>query len=167
MINNTHPGFLANGDIDTAGINAGTSVPPSSLRTIGDALNEKHISWAYYGGGYNAAVRFANGSTDPIDEMIGTGGDYYCDICNPFQYATSIMGNSAQREAHIKDATDFFDALEAGKLPAVSYVKPDSFDDGHPGTSKVDLFEALVDRIHRDLKKHPELFEETAFIVTF
>lgn len=91
MINNTRPGFLSNGVVDTAGINAGSSVPPSTLRTIGDALNEKHISWAYYGGGYNAAVRFDNGSTDPIDVMIGTGGDWYCDICNPFQYATSIM----------------------------------------------------------------------------
>ena len=45
-------------------------MPPSSLRTIGDALNEKEISWAYYGGGYNAAVRVANGSTDPVDQLI-------------------------------------------------------------------------------------------------
>jgi phospholipase C len=167
QINNVRPGFKANGQIDDAGITAGSLVPPSGIRTIGDALNEKKISWAYYGGGYDAAVRFANGSTDPIDEMIGTGGDYYCDICNPFQYATSIMGDPAQRQAHIKDAIDFFDALESGKLPAVSYVKPDSFDDGHPATSKLNLFEALVDRIHRDLKERPELFEETAFFIAW
>ena len=166
-INNIRPGFDANGQLHDAGITAGSFVPPSSIRTIGDALNEKQISWAYYGGGYNAAVRFANGSTDPIDEMIGTGGDYYCDICNPFQYATSIMGNAEQRQAHIKDATDFFDTLEAGKLPAVAYVKPDSFGDGHPASSKLDLFEALIDRIHRDLKAHPELFEETAFFIAW
>jgi phospholipase C len=166
-INNIRPGFQANGQIDDANITSGSKVPPSAIRTIGDALNEKKITWAYYGGGYNAAVRFANGSTDPIDALIGTGGDFYCDICNPFQYATSIMGNPAQRQAHIKDATDFFDALEAGRLPAVSYVKPDSFDDGHPATSKVNLFEALVDRIHRDLKARPELFEETAFFIAF
>ena len=64
MINNTRPGFLSNGKVNVDGINAGTAVPPSSLRTIGDALNEKKISWAFYGGGYNAAVRFDNGSTD-------------------------------------------------------------------------------------------------------
>jgi phospholipase C len=167
QINNVRPGFQANGKIDDAGITSGSLVPPSSIRTIGDALNEKSITWAYYGGGYDAAVRFANGSTDPIDEMIGTGGDYYCDICNPFGYAKSIMGDPAQRQAHIKDATNFFDDLEAGKLPAVSYVKPDSFDDGHPATSKVNLFEALVDRIHRELKDRPELFEETAFFIAW
>jgi phospholipase C len=166
-INNIRPGFMANGQLNDAGITAGAFVPPSAIRTIGDALNEKNISWAYYGGGYDAAVRFANGSTDPIDEMIGTGGDYYCDICNPFQYATSIMGDPAQRQAHIKDATDFFDALEAGNLPAVSYVKPDSFLDGHPATSKLDLFEAMVDRIHQDLLARPELFAETAFMIAW
>jgi phospholipase C len=46
MINNTRPGFLSNGNINTTAITAGIAVPPSSLRTIGDALNEKHISWA-------------------------------------------------------------------------------------------------------------------------
>jgi phospholipase C len=167
QINNIRPGFKANGQIDDAGITAGSLVPPSSIRTIGDALNEKHISWAYYGGGYDAAVRVANGSTDPIDLMIGTGGDFYCDICNPFQYATSIMGNPTQRATHIKDAIDFFADLEQGRLPAVSYVKPDSFDDGHPASSKLDLLEALVDRIHHELKERPGLFEETVFFVVF
>jgi phospholipase C len=167
QINNIRPGFKANGQIDDAGITSGSLVPPSSIRTIGDALNEKRISWAYYGGGYDAAVRVANGSTDPIDLMIGTGGDFYCDICNPFQYATSIMGNPAQRAAHIKDAVDFFTDLEQGRLPAVSYVKPDSFDDGHPASSKLDLLEALVERIHAELKERPALFEETVFFIVF
>jgi phospholipase C len=167
LINNVRPGFMANGQINDAGVTSGSFVPPSSIRTIGDALNEKKISWKYYGGGYDAAVRFANGSTDPIDEMIGTGGDYYCDICNPFQYAKSIMGDPAQRQAHIADATNFFADLESGKLPAVSYVKPDSFDDGHPATSKVDLFEAMIDRMHQELKARPELFEETAFFIAW
>jgi phospholipase C len=55
MINNTRPGFLSNGELNTGAIQAGSAVPPSSLRTIGDALNEKNISWAFYGGGFDAA----------------------------------------------------------------------------------------------------------------
>jgi phospholipase C len=167
LINNVRPGFMANGQVNDAGITSGSFVPPSSIPTIGDALNDKKITWAYYGGGYDAAVRLANGSTDPVDELIGTGGDFYCDICNPFQYAKSIMGDPAQRAEHIKDATNFFADLESGNLPAVAYVKPDSFDDGHPASSKLDLFEALVDRIHRELKDRPELFEETAFFIAW
>jgi phospholipase C len=167
MVNNLRPGFLSNGQLNTAAINAGTVVPPSSLRTIGDALNEKHISWAYYGGGFDAARRFDNGSTDPVDVIIGTGGDFYCDICNPFQYAASIMGDPTQRAAHIKDAVDFYDGLDHGHLLSVSYLKPDSFGDGHPASSKLDILEALIDRVLDGLRKHPELAEDTAFIITF
>jgi phospholipase C len=167
MINNTRPGFLSNGNINTAAIAAGSAVPPSSLRTIGDALNEKHITWAYYGGGYNAAKRFDNGSTDPVDVFIGTGGDWYCDICNSFQYASSIMGDPVQRQAHIKDATDFFDELDRGHLPAVSYLKPDSFDDGHPASSKLGILESMMTRVVDGLNRHEELFESTVFFVTF
>jgi phospholipase C len=167
MINNTRPGYLSNGAVNTTAITAGSAAPPSSLRTIGDALNDKQIGWAYYGGGYDAAKRFDNGSTDPVDVLIGTGGDWYCDICNAFQYSASIMGDPAQRSAHIKDATDFFTDVDAGRLPAVSYIKPDSFDDGHPASSKLDIFEALVRRVIDHVQAHDDLFESTAIFVTF
>jgi phospholipase C len=167
MINNTRPGFLSNGQINDSAITAGKAVPPSTLRTIGDALNEKSISWAFYGGGFDAARRFDNGSTDPVDVMIGTGGDWYCDICNPFQYAKSIMGDASQRQAHIKDAIDFFNDLDNGHLPAVAYLKPDSFDDGHPASSKLDIFEALVQRVVDGVKANDDLWENTAILVTW
>jgi phospholipase C len=163
MINNMSPGFLPNGTIDAANILSGSKVPPSSLRTIGDALNEKKISWAYYGGGFNAAVRVADGSTDPVDQLIAAN---YCDICNPFSYATSIMGDPQQRKEHIKDAIDFFKELDRGHLPSIAYVKPDSLVDGHPASSKLDLFEAMLQNILNRLRVHEELFEETAFLVT-
>jgi phospholipase C len=164
LINNLSPGFRPNGTIDAGAIESGGKVPPTNLRTIGDALNDKGISWAYYGGGFNAAVRVANGSTDPVDILQATN---YCDICNTFSYTKSIMGDPAQRSAHIKDAIDFFAALDRGKLPAVSYVKPDSIVDGHPASSTLDLFEAMVENIVDKLKAHPELFESTALLVTF
>ena len=164
MINNLSPGFLPTGDIDAASIEKGSKVPPSSLRTIGDALNERGISWAYYGGGYNAAVRVTKGSTDPVDILIALN---YCDICNPFSYVSSIMGDPAQRSAHIKDAIDFFQALDNGELPAVTYVKPDSIVDGHPASSTLDLFEAMLENIVDKLKAHPDLFKETVLFVTF
>ena len=164
MINNLSPGTLPNGVVDAANILTGSKVPPSPLRTIGDALNEKHISWAYYGGAFNAAVRVANGSTDPVDQLLVVN---YCDICNPFSYASSIMGDPAQRAAHIKDAIDFFQLLDHGKLPSVAYVKPDSLVDGHPASSKLNLFEAMLDKILDKLQAHPDLFKDTALFVTF
>jgi phospholipase C len=157
MLNNTNPGFLPNGNIDTRGIAAGTSIPPSSVPTIGDALNEKSISWAYYGGAYKHAV---NGPTDPLSLA-------YCSICNFASYASSIMGDSAQRAAHIKDATDFFAAVSDDTLPAVSFVKPDGLIDGHPATSKVDLFEGALRKILDTLNANLKLMGETALFITF
>ena len=162
MLNNTNPGFLPNGVVDTQGIASGQSIPPSSVRTIGDALNDTSISWAYYGGAYNAAVNLANGSTNPLDAV----GQAYCNICNFESYATSIMGDPTQRAQHIKDATDFFAALQNGSLPAVSFVKPDGLLDGHPASSKVDLFEGMLQKIVDTLDANPDLKADTALFVT-
>jgi phospholipase C len=165
MVNNDSPGFLPDGTVDAAGIAGGGSVPPTRVRTIGEALNEKDISWAYYGGAYNAAVALQHNptSTNPL-VLVGAA---YCNICNFESYATAIMGDPAQRAAHIKDATDFLAAVDSDTLPAVSFVKPDGLLDGHPASSKLDLFEGMVENILDHLNAKPELMAETAFIVTF
>jgi phospholipase C len=135
------------------------------VRTIGEALNDKKISWAYYGGAYNAAVVVQHDPTNP--SPLVQIGRAYCNICNFESYVTKIMGDPAQRAAHIKDATDFIAAVDNDTLPSVSFVKPDGLLDGHPASSKLDLFEGMVENIMDHLKAKPELMAETAFIVTF
>ncbi|HEY6248333.1 MAG TPA: alkaline phosphatase family protein [Candidatus Angelobacter sp.] len=164
MINNDSPGFLPDGTVDTAGIAGGSSIPPSDVRTIGEALNEKNVSWAYYGGAYNAAVKLQHNpkTTDPTI-LVGAA---YCNICNFESYTNAIMGDPVQRSAHIKDTIDFFNAIDHSTLPAVSFVKPDGLLDGHPASSKEDLFEAMVEKIMDHLNANPELMEKTAFMIT-
>jgi phospholipase C len=164
MVNNDNPGFLPDGTVDAAGIAKGASVPPTNVRTIGEALNEKGVSWAYYGGAYNAAVQLQQNptSTNPAVQV----GRAYCNICNFESYATKIMSDATQRAAHIKDATDFFAAIDNGSLPAVSFVKPDALLDGHPASSKLDLLEGMIQKTLDHLNANRELLAETAFIVT-
>jgi len=164
MINNDSPGFLPDGTVDTNGIAKGGSVPPSNVRTIGEALNEKGISWAYYGGAYNAAVALQRDptSTDPTVQI----GAAYCNICNFESYTNAIMGDPTQRAAHLKDATDFFAAVDDGTLPSVSFVKPDGLLDGHPASSKEDLFEGMVRKIMDHLMANQELFASTVLFIT-
>jgi phospholipase C len=163
MLNNTDPGFLPNGQIDVSGIANGTSIPPSNVRTIGDALNDKGISWAYYAGAYDAAVNLANGSTNPLDAV----GQAYCADCNFAAFASSIAGDPVQRSAHIKDITEFFAAVTAGTLPSVVFVKPDALVDGHPATSKLNLYEAMLQKVLDTLDTNPGLKAETALLITF
>jgi phospholipase C len=164
MVNNDNPGFLPDGTVDTAGIASGGSVPPTNVRTIGEALNEKGISWAYYGGAYTAAVNLQHNpkTTDPTI-LIGKA---YCNICNFESYTNAIMGNTAQRTEHIKDAIDFFNAVDNSTLPSVSFVKPDGLLDGHPASSKEDLFEGMVKKITDHLFANPELFKSTVLFIT-
>jgi phospholipase C len=56
--------------------------------------------------------------------------------------------------------------LKTGNLPAVSYVKPSGWGDGHPASSKLNLFEGFVKKIVNDLKANEELWESTAIFVT-
>jgi phospholipase C len=165
MVNNDSPGFLPDGTVDSKGIAGGGSIPPINVRSIGEALNEKNISWAYYGGAYNAAVALQHNPTSKDPTVLV--GAAYCNICNFESYTNAIMGDATQRAAHIKDATDLFAAIDGDTLPAVSFVKPDGLLDGHPASSKLDLFEGMVKKIVDALMAKPDLFASTALVITF
>ena len=174
MLDNSNPGFLPNGAL----ANGEGGIPPSPVRTIGDSLLAANISWAYYGGSFNAAVNLSNeavaaNGANPnltaaaVNDPANALGIAYCQICNPFQYATSIMGNATVRTAHIKDTSDLITAIQNNTLPSVSFGKPDGLLDGHPSSSKIDLFEAYVTNILTALDANPELRAETAVFVTW
>jgi phospholipase C len=107
-LNNQKPQFKENGTLSTDL----KTVPPSTVRHIGDVLSGKNISWVYYGGHWDRAA-----ANQP---------NAYCDICNPFQYARDIMSNATLRTTHIKDMTNLHQDIQNGTLPAVAYAKPDS-----------------------------------------
>jgi phospholipase C len=52
-------------------------------------------------------------------------------------------------------------------LPAVSIVKPSGFSDGHPASSKLDLFEGFVKRIVSQVRANSTLYNSTAIFITF
>ena len=161
-IRDANPGFTVTGVLEPA--NSGT-MPPITVRHIGDELNANNLSWAFYSGGYNSAVAVANGATDIVDAVLSTG---YCAICNPFQYSLSTMSDPNQRAAHLKDiAGDLYPAIASGSLPAVSFVKMDGALQGHPGSGKVSLLEEFLQDLINRVQANPSLYAETAIIITF
>ncbi len=163
LLNNYNPGYYGDGRDAYADITnpAETvfTIPPSPLRNIGDALNEHRISWAYYGEQWNQYL--ANPDLNYV-----APDNTYCNICNPFQYSTSIMTDPAQRAAHLKDTLDLYSAIQKGTLPAVSFAKPDGYLDGHPASSKLNLLEGFVKKIVDAVQANHELWESTAIFVT-
>jgi phospholipase C len=143
---NVNPTWTPQGTAQT-----GRVVPAQSIRSIGDVLTARNIPWKYYGGGYNAS-----GTSNPFNGS-------YCNICNPFEYQT---GYPAMRADHMRDVTDLFTDIQNGTLPSVVYVKPDGTMDGHPASSKFNLFEAFAGNIIQLVQNNPKLWAETAILVT-
>jgi len=106
------------------------------------------------------------------DPSLYQPGAEYCNICNPFQYQTSIMTGAdpntgePYRLTHLKDTTDLYDALHTGELPAVVYAKPNGLNDGHPESSKMSIFEDFVKKIVTEVEANPKLAKNTAIMIT-
>ncbi len=164
LLNNYNPGWFGNGHdayTDHNPSNTPFTIPPSSTPSIGDDMNTHGISWKYYGDQWNNYVN------DPYQLNYGTNGpnaDEYCNICNPFQYDTSIMSNPAEVAAHIQDTVNLYSDIANGTLPAVSFVKPSGYVDGHPSSSKLDLFEGFVKKIVDQVEASPYAKDTVIFI---
>jgi phospholipase C len=140
---NVNPAFNPDGTPNTSPTNR---IPPVTQRSIGDVLRAANIPWKYYGNGFNPGNLAA-----------------YCNICNPFEYQATYPSLIAD---HMRDVTDLFTDIQNGTLPAVSYVKPDGALDGHPASSKFDLFEAFAQHIIDLVQANPEEWKETAIFIT-
>jgi phospholipase C len=151
LVNNYNPGYLGNGTPAPLGPTQYT-IPPSSQNNIGLLLSDYHVSWKYYGEGWAGGAETGENST-------------YCNICNPFLYSKQIMTNASLR-ANLQDIQNLYNDLESGKLPAVSIVKPDGYLDGHPASSKWDLYEGFVKKIITKLQANSALWDETAVFIT-
>jgi phospholipase C len=166
LLNNYNPGYFGDGSnafTDPNPNNTVFTIPPSAVRSIADVMNVVGLSWKYYGDQWNNYV------TDPYQlnyAAIGANTDEYCNICNPFQFDTSIMANAAVRTAHIQDTANLYSDIQNGTLPAVSFVKPSGLVDGHPNSSKLDLFEGFTKKIIDAVQANPSLWASTAIFIT-
>jgi phospholipase C len=167
LLNNYNPGYYGDGTnayadsmmAPNADVKTVFTVPPSSVPNIGDALLAKQVSFAYFGEQFYAYLQ------NPLLNYVSPDNTY-CNICNFFQYSTSIMTNTPVRQAALKDTTDLYNDLQSGNLPAVSFVKPDGYLDGHPASSKVNLLEGFVKKIINMTQANPKLWADTAIFIT-
>ncbi len=154
LLNNYNPGYFGDGSVNTSEF----TIPPVPQSTIADTLTTANINWKYYGDGWNLYVE---------DPNFDNPWNQYCNICNFAQYETSIMTNPTLRQEHLQDVPDLYNDIYNGTLPAVSFVKPSGFLDGHPASSKLDLFEGFVKKIITEVQANPTLWASTAIFITF
>jgi phospholipase C len=97
-----------------------TLMPNQTFPTIGDRLSQKGLDWAWYAGGWNDALA---GRADPLFQYHH----------QPFMYFAHFADGTEAKRSHLKDEKDFLAAVDSGRLPAVSFVKPLGPDNEHPG----------------------------------
>ena len=149
---NSGPGALV-GDLDPTGdtCSGGTTVRLGGPN-IGDLLNAKSVTWGAFMGGFDLTVKNADGSTGcnrQSPASASNGGptkdyiphhaffQYYQSTVNPLHTRPSSIAEIGHNGPanHQYDLHDFFDALAAGKMPAVSFIKAIAAGDGHAGYS--------------------------------
>ncbi|HEY1757975.1 MAG TPA: alkaline phosphatase family protein [Bryobacteraceae bacterium] len=147
-------GFSDIGDADPIGDVCSTTTGAliqMSGQNIGDLLNTADVTWGWFEGGFDLTVKNANGTTGcnrtTMSAVTGVTEVDYIQHHAPFQYYTSTANPTHARPTsvhsigktdaanHQYDTNDFFAALKAGNLPAVSFLKAPGFQDAHAGYS--------------------------------
>ena len=162
-------------------------------KNIGDLLNEKGITWGWFQGGFDLSTVNSNGTTgcarSTPNVVPGYGGVAMLDYVEhhePFQYYASTanltharpssawaVGKTYEEDGatkdpanHQYDTNDFFTALNDGNLPAVSFLKPSSFQDAHPGNSDpIDEQTFVVETINAVMRS--PFWDSTAIFITY
>nr|BBH94057.1 phospholipase C [Thermogemmatispora argillosa] len=179
------PGLISNGTLigdarpafDDCSVGTTASL---SGKNIGDLLNAKGITWGWFQGGFRpTAVNNGKAVCGAAHKNIGGATvtdyiphhepfQYYQSTANPHHLPPSsvqMIGRTDQAN-HQYDLSDFWAALQAGNLPAVSFLKPAAYQDGHAGYSDpLDEQHFLVDTINR-LERSP-YWESMAIIIAY
>jgi phospholipase C len=158
---------------------------------VGDLLNKKGVTWGWFQGGFTptgvvAGKAVCNATTvghpgvdptnpaDPIHKPISAYSAhhdplmYYLHSANPHHLPPTSAANVGKTDQamHQYELSVFFDAVDNGRMPAVSYLKAPRAQDGHPSNSdplSEQIF--LVDTINH--LQRSKQWAETAVIIAW
>ncbi|MBI1171952.1 phospholipase [bacterium] len=182
-----HGNWTMISDLDPTGDVCSNPKYPTALmvgRNIGDLLNDKGVTWGFFEGGFDLTQTNADGSTgcgrSTTSALIKVKSADYIAHHQPFQYYPSTANPSHTRPSsvaaigtsddgganHQYDMTDFYAALQAGNLPAVSFLKAPAYQDGHAGYSDPLDEQAFVVKAVNSLQASP-FWKDTAILIAY
>jgi phospholipase C len=149
----------------------GQSTAQVGGRNVGDLLNAQGLTWGWFQGGFlNCAQTHTNigGATVADYIMHHEPFQYYPQTSNPLHLPPSspAMIGSQDQANHQYDIGAFFTAADAGRLPAVSFVKAPAFQDGHAAYSDpLDEQTFLVETINH--LQRLDTWRDTAVVIAY
>jgi phospholipase C len=175
------------GDADPAGDMCSTTtgeVFSMSGKNIGDLLNAAGVTWGFFTGGFDLTQTNPNGSTgcsrSTTSLITNSKKADYIPHHEPFQYyqstanptharptSTAMIGHQGDAANHQYDISDFYAAVTAGNMPAVSYLKAPGFQDGHAGYSDPLDEQAFIVHVINFLQNTYGAWANTAVVIAW
>jgi acid phosphatase len=151
------------GNPTTADLSNPRVLPPQSYATIGDRLSDKGVSWAWYAGAWQYAIDHKD--TGDVPDF-----QYHH---QPFNYFVNYAPGTDARRQHLRDAGVGDDAstnrlladIDAGRLPAVTFYKPQGNLNMHAGYADVESGDRHIAAVIDHLQRSPQ-WANTVVIVT-
>ena len=155
---------LPGGDATLADAADPARLPPQTHQTIGDLLSQKRVSWAWYAGAWQAALEYKGGGARPNFQYHH----------QPLNYFSQFAPGTSARASHLRDggigdspiSNLFLADVVAGKLPAVSFYKPQGNLNMHAGYSDIESGDQHVTHVSEHLKHSPQ-WHEMLVVITF
>ena len=152
-------------------------------KSVGDLLNAKGITWGFFEGGFDLTAVNANGTSgckrSTLSTVTNTVKADYIPHHQPFQYYAStanpthvrptsvaMIGHAGDAANHQYDINDFYAAVDAGNMPAVSFLKAPGYQDGHAGYSDPLDEQQFIVHVINYLQQRPE-WRDTAVVIAY
>ena len=149
-------------------------------KNVGDLLNAKNVTWGWFEGGFaptattggvatcGAAHQNIGGATVTDYVPHHQPFQYYKSTANPHHLPPSSTAKIGQTDQanHQYDMKDFWSAVNANNMPAVSFLKAPAYQDGHAGYSDpLDEQTFLVSTINQLQKS--SAWSSTAVVIAY
>ena len=143
-----------------ADVSSPNTLPAQTHLTIGDALSAANIDWAWYAGGWQLALDGKDDSDPDIFPSVPNFQPHH----QPLNYFRQFAPGTAARKQHLRDggfgetarSNHFLAAIETGRLPPVTFYKPQGNLNMHAGYSDVNAGDRHLAHIVDALQKSPQ-----------
>ncbi|HEX7931786.1 MAG TPA: acid phosphatase [Paraburkholderia sp.] len=138
-------------------------LPPQKYATIGDRLADKGVDWAWYSGAWQYALEHQDTGAVPDFQYHH----------QPFNYFANYAPGTSARRKYLRDAGLGNDAstnrliadIDAGRLPAVTFYKPEGDLNMHAGYADVESGDRHISNVIGHIQRGPQ-WANTVVIVT-
>ncbi|MGC1869605.1 MAG: alkaline phosphatase family protein [Acidobacteriaceae bacterium] len=152
-------------------------------KNIGDLLNDRGVTWGWFEGGFDLSLKNSNGTTgcarSTTSRVTNVPQVDYLPHHEPFQYYTAtsnlkhvrpssvqMIGHPGDAANHQYDIDDFYAAVRAGNMPAVSFLKAPGYQDAHAGYSDPLDEQTFIVTVINFLQQEPQ-WSSTAVIIAY